>query len=64
MEQAGRPGKTWTQEIKDVLPDPARPNATGTERVVPDEEWERPGIRSNRRARRAKVARRGNSRRK
>lgn len=63
-EHAGRPGAQAQHEVFDVLPDLLRDNATGTERIVPDDEWDNPSIRSNRRARRAKVARRGNSRRK
>lgn len=63
-EHAGKPGANAKHEVFVVLPDVARPNATGTERVVPDFEWERPAIRSNRQARRSKVARRGRSRRK
>ena len=63
-EHAGKPGSKAHHEVLDVLPDLGHVNATGTERIVPDDEWDNPSIRSNRRARRAKVARRGNSRRK
>lgn len=63
-EHAGKPGTKAQHEVFDVLPDPRRTNATGTERIVPDDEWDNPSIRSNRQARRSKVARRGRSRRK
>lgn len=63
-ERSGKTGSRARHEVFDVLPDLAATDATGTERIVPDDEWDNPTIRSNRRARRVKVARRGNTRRK